>query len=166
VTAKFGSAAWFREALSRFLMDIVVASLVAGGWTVYFESRLENSREHVLALEQSEQQFNNSHNQLVAEVGLYTNALLNGSPASDKDKILTDIINAQSQLLDLKSRLSASDYVAINEYGHELNRLSDAVNASTKMADLKPVFVAVQNLLEQHEQIDSTVQRHIQVTMF
>lgn len=166
MTTKFGSAAWFREAGSRFLMDIVVASLVAGAWTVYFESRLENSRQHVAALEQTEQQFDNSHNQLVAEVGLYTNALLNEGVAADKDKILTAIINAQSQLLQLKAHLNENDYVAINRYGSELNHLSDAVNVSHKSRDLKPVFVAVQNLLDEHEQIDNVVQSHTQVSMF
>lgn len=147
-------------------MAFVVSAVVSGGITVYFESRLENSKQSVESLEASSQQFDSSHNALVAEVGVYTNTLMLGEHTPDKDKILTAIINAQSQLLQLKSQLGATQYAAINAYGKELNHLSDAVNSSRRSADLHPVFDSVQNLLDDHEQIDKTVKANANVSMF
>lgn len=144
----------------------VVSAVVSGGITTYFESRLENSKQTVESLEASSQQFDTSHNALVAEVGIYTNRLMLGQHTADKDKILTAIINAQSQLLQLKSQLGDKQYAAINAYGAELNHLSDAVNSSQQRADLHPVFDSVQNLLEDHEQIGKVVKANASVSMF
>jgi vacuolar-type H+-ATPase subunit F/Vma7 len=161
-----GITSHVKEWLVRVITDVLVAAVISGGFTVYFESRLENSREAADAIHDSEQKFDASHNEVVAKVGLYTNELLDGRRKPDKEKILTAIINAQSQLIELRSHLREQDYAAIAIYGHQLNTLSDAVNTSKQASDLKPVYVAVQKLLEDHEDVSDRVRRRIKVSIF
>lgn len=150
----------------RVITDVLVAAVISGGFTVYFESRLENSREIASSLEDSQQKFDVSHNQVIAKVGLYTNELLDGHSKAKKEDILTAIINAQSQLLELRAHLDKADYASIAAYGAQLNNLSEAVNTAAKGNDLKPVFVAVQALLIEHDDLSERARKRAKVSLF
>jgi len=157
---------WFIDIAADLAVSVVAAGIVSGLATVYFESRLENSKDRVASLMQSEQRFDASHNEVIAQIGIYTNKLLTTGNAPDKDKTLAAIIDAQSQLLELKSELSHEDYIVIAKYAAELNRLLNSLNAVSKPTDLNPLLTSVQRLLKDHKEIAQRVRMASNVSIF
>src|SRR5580693_2470116 len=86
----------FRELAEQFgvsaLVSLIISAAASGVATVYFESRLENSKEHVAALVRQREQFDSSQNHVFTELGLFTDKVFGKGDVSDKEKLQSAII--------------------------------------------------------------------------
>ena len=136
-----------------FVVSLVVSGIVSGIITSHFESRLENNKQVVARLEEAKDKFDHSHNDLIAQIGIFANDIWAKRRASNKLKIQETIFNAQSQLIELKREMGDENDIAISAYQSELNVLMGELDGVTNPNDLGPIYEAVKSLLKAHDAI-------------
>jgi hypothetical protein len=139
---------------------------MSGLVTGYFAWRLEVSRSHAEILYSTEDKFEASHSAVITKAGIYANRLLDERNApGQKEEILSAIIDAQSQLLVLRTQLKPEDYNAVSAYAVDLNRLRDAVRGVHRYQDLNRVYASLQRLLADRKNIALRVKENARITL-
>jgi hypothetical protein len=147
-------------------VSAIVAAIVSGASLAYFEGRLENSKANAEMLIASEEKFDDSHNAVLSAFGLYANKLFTTNDEAQKEKILTAVIDAQSQLLRIRHQMGGKDDPAIAKYATDLNHLADAVRNISKPEQLGPAYETAQQLLADRDDVATSIKNNLHVTAF
>ena len=147
-------------------VSAIVAAIVSGASLAYFEGRLENSKTKVEMLVASEEKFDDAHNAVLSAFGLYANKLFQANDESQKEKILTAVIDAQSQLLRIRHQMGGRDDPAIAKYAADLNHLADTVRNISEPQQLGPAYETAQQLLADRDEVATSIKDNLHVTAF
>lgn len=168
---------WFRltqktkEHLGRIseevAVSIVVAAVISAVALTYFEGRLENSKTHAEMLLTTREHFDSAHNEVLMQFGLYANKLLDQKyDPSQRDRIFSAVINAQSQLLEMRTDMGGQYNPAIASYAELLNRFDDSVRRANRAEELGPAYHDAQKLLLAKDTVDDSIKSAMTITAF
>jgi len=96
----------WKPLIESAFISAITAAAVSGLSTVWFESRLENSKERVSSIIRSKDQFDASQNNVLAQLGLYTGKLFDNAGPANKEQLQTAIVTTQIQINRLRNFLS------------------------------------------------------------
>lgn len=144
----------------------LVSVFVSTGMASYFESRLENSKDHVAAIVKDKEEFDASQVNIFGQLGLYTNLVLSKDQNASKNDLYSAIVSAQIQLSRLRHEINAGPESALEKYASELETLRAQLENVKNMKDLKPVYVSAQKILALHDKVTDEVRSKMQVSLF
>jgi hypothetical protein len=139
---------------------------VAGLVTAWFESRLENSKEHVSTIIKQKDQVDTSQNNIFMQLVLYTDRVLTNGDASKKQELQSAIVVAQLQINRLREELKKQDQEAVTAYADELDNLQKQLRSVEAAKDLKPIYVSAQKILELHDKVAERVRKNLDISVF
>lgn len=145
------------------LVATFISTLVSAGVASIFNARMENSKIHATVLMSEKAQFDASHSNLFGQLAIYTDKLLSQDTSATKDDLEKAIVSAQLQLDRLKSDLPKHNQGVVTEYSDELEKFMLALRAVNGRANLKPVYVSAQKLLELNDKLADTVRTNLAV---
>lgn len=163
---------WWRRilenALVPALVSIVMSGLVSAAFLVFFESRLENSKEKVATVARQNDQFNNAQSKVFAQLSIYTGKLFDAGEVENKDKenLQTAIIDSQLQVARLRNELRKSGQKPLIEYSEQLDKLSTSLRKVKAKNDLKPILESAQRILELHDEVAEEIRNNSEVSIF
>lgn len=150
------------------LIAAVVSAVITVGGVGWLDSRLENSKEHVAAIARQKDQFETSHGDVFAQLGLYTGKVFDKGQiqGSERDRLQAAITKTQIEVAKLKAELPKSDADSIDDYSNELDSLSKNLRNVKRPEDLGPVYVSAQHLLELHDKLSERIRPRLDVSIF
>jgi hypothetical protein len=164
--SKNTKASKLRQLAENFGVSAFAGLLVAGAVTAWFESRLENSKEHASTLIKQKDQVDTSQNNIFMQLGLYTDRVLTSGDVSKKQELQSAIIAAQLQINRLRDELKEPDQDALTAYANELDNLQKQLRTVEAAKDLKPIYVSAQKILELHDKVAERVRKNLDISVF
>jgi hypothetical protein len=159
----------FKDYVEFFGINALISILISGGVSgfalVYFTTRMEASKEHVIEVMKQKEQFDSSQNKLFVELVQYTNHLFS-NVETNKEDLQGAIIIAQLQINRLRNELPPTDYDILNKYSAELENLMKQLRATKAPSDLRPILVSAQKVLELHDLVAERVKGNLKISVF
>ncbi|BGE86911.1 MULTISPECIES: hypothetical protein [Methylosinus] len=147
-------------------IPVVVSAAVSTGMNSWFESRLENSKDHIAAIIKEKEGFDESQVNIFGQLGIYTNSILSNDAKQSKDELFSAIVAAQLHISRLRSEVSANNNSVFNLYAAELDTLRARLKDAKGVNDLKAIYMSAQRILELHDEVSSEVRAKMQVSIF
>lgn len=144
----------------------LVSVAVSTGMAAYFESRLENSKDHVAAIMKGKEEFDASQVNIFGKLGIFTKAVLLKKGSMDRDELYSAIVAAQIQIARLKNEIKSSEGSALDEYATELEKLRSEIADVKSKNDLNQVYDSAQKILALHDRVTDEVRSKMQVSLF
>lgn len=144
----------------------LVAFAVSGFMNTYFQSRLENSKDHVAAIMKGKEDFDSSQLTIFGKLGNFTNDVLSNENSFNTKDLFESIVAAQLQISRLKNAIDTGPNSALDDYAKELERLRSELAAVKSRKDLYPVFESAKKILALHDKVTDEVRLKMQISMF
>jgi hypothetical protein len=156
----------FKIIAESFGVSAVVSIVVSTLFLTYFESRLENSKNHAAIVTHQKEQFDEAQNKVMIELGLYTGRVFNDNDARKRDLLDSAIITAQLETNNLSSEVGQDGQKALSDYSNELEILRKQVQAVEGPKDLGPVLISAQEVLKLHDEVGKKISENLGVSIF
>jgi hypothetical protein len=150
------------------LISIFVSALISGWSLVYFESRLVTSEHHAQEISLMQQQLDGAQSNMIGQFSVYAAHLYDVREVdpSKRDELLKAVTAAESQILNLRASLPASNQRAVEDYDQQLDAFVAALQAVKFRGDMGPAYTAFQKVLESHRTLDAQLAAEKTISIF
>jgi hypothetical protein len=149
-----------------FGVSAAVSLAVSALFLTYFESRLENSKNHAAIVTHQKEQFDDAQNKVMIELGLYTGRVFNDNDARKRDLLDSAIITSQLETNSLSNEVGQDGQKTLSDYSKELEILRKQVQAVDGPKDLGPVLISAQRVLKMHDEVAKKISDNLGVSIF